>query len=76
MNIPRRLQPAARQVTFAPGRSAVAISPYRHAGITPSIAPGVVPAGSSDDDCRQQCRSVRTDSGYNLCVQLCRTSGR
>lgn len=76
MNIPRRLHAAARQVSSAPVPSTGAISPYRHTGISPSMVVGVIPAGSSDDDCRQQCRSVRTDSGYNLCVQLCRTSGR
>ncbi len=76
MNIPRRLYPAARQVTAAPIPSNVAISAYHYAGVKPSIVPFAAPAGSSDDDCRQQCRSVRTDSGYNLCVQLCRTSGR
>lgn len=76
MNIPRRLHPAVRQVTAAPVPSHAAFLTYPYAGVKPSIVPLVAPAGSSDDDCRQQCRSVRTDSGYNLCVQLCRTSGR
>lgn len=76
MNMPRRLHPATRQVTpvgilpaiLAEGSAGVAISAPRYAGIAP--------ADSMDDACRRQCSSIHSDSGYNLCVQLCRSPGR
>lgn len=68
MNIPRLLTPVERRMVREPQKGAAAISAaavHRTAGVRP--------AGALADPCHNRCRSIRSDSGYNLCVQLCRT---
>jgi hypothetical protein len=67
MNIPRRFAPAERKVTAAPLR--------RNGDGADSATPraaGIRPAQAGDDLCRHRCSSIRNDSSYNLCMQLCR----
>ena len=69
MNIPRRLAPVERKGVLEVRDSGARVVPavYRSAGIRP--------AGNLDDPCHRRCSSIRSDSGYNLCVQLCHHPG-
>jgi hypothetical protein len=72
MNLPRQLSPTARTAMAA--RQYAPAAGAAPAGVVPAgrSCSAVMPSDSVDDLCRSQCSTVGNDSGYNLCVQLCR----
>ncbi len=69
MNIPRLFTPVERRIVQEAQKGGAAVAPIS-AAVDGSA--GVRPADVFDDPCQSRCRSIRSVSGYNLCVQLCR----